>query len=89
MESGVRYQWRLWLPIICLHVHAANLPQPNHPTRPLNGAFFMPKEHHMDKIETVFKKLSAPFEWVVQKARDYPKGFLIVLGVVAVLGFIF
>lgn len=43
----------------------------------------------MDKIETVFKKLSAPFEWVVQKVRDYPKGFLIVLVIVAVLGFIF
>ena len=28
-------------------------------------------------------------ETIVQTVRDYPKGFLIVLGVVAVLGFIF
>ena len=28
-------------------------------------------------------------EFVVQAVRDYPKGFLIVLGVVAVLGVIF
>ena len=31
----------------------------------------------MDKIKAFFAKLSAPFEWVVQKVRDYPKGFLI------------
>lgn len=43
----------------------------------------------MDTITAFFAKLSAPFEWVVQKVRDYPKGFLIVLGVVAVLGVIF
>ena len=43
----------------------------------------------MDKIKAVFTKLSAPFEWVVQKVRDYPKGFLIVLAVVVVLGIIF
>ena len=43
----------------------------------------------MDKIKAVFAKLSGPFEWVVQKVRDYPKGFLIVLVIVAVLGFIF
>ncbi len=28
-------------------------------------------------------------ETIVQTVRDYPKGYLIVLGVVAVLGFIF
>ena len=43
----------------------------------------------MDKISAFFKKLSAPFEWVVQKVRDYPKGFLILAGalilIVAVL----
>lgn len=31
----------------------------------------------MDKITAFFKKLSAPFEWVVQKVRGYPKGFII------------
>lgn len=35
----------------------------------------------MDKNTAFFKKLSAPFEWVVQKVRDYPKGFLILAGV--------
>lgn len=35
----------------------------------------------MDKITAFFKKLSPPFEWVVQKVRDYPKGTLIVAGV--------
>ena len=35
----------------------------------------------MDKNKSVFDKLSAPFEWVVQKVRDYPKGFLILAGV--------
>lgn len=43
----------------------------------------------MDKNSAFFKKLSAPFEWVVQKVRDYPKGFLILAGalilIVAVL----
>lgn len=39
----------------------------------------------MDKIEAVFKKLSAPFEWVVQKVRDYPKGFIILAGVLIVI----
>jgi len=39
----------------------------------------------MDKIKTVFAKLSAPFEWVVQKVRDYPKGFLILAGVLIVI----
>ena len=34
----------------------------------------------MDKNKSVFDKLSAPFEWVVQKVRDYPKGFLILAG---------
>lgn len=38
-----------------------------------------------DKIEAVFAKLSAPFEWVVQKVRDYPKGFLILAGVLIVI----
>ena len=39
----------------------------------------------MDKIKAVFTKLSAPFEWVVQKVRDYPKGFLILAGVLIVI----
>lgn len=39
----------------------------------------------MDKIKAVFAKLSAPFEWVVQKVRDYPKGFLILAGVLIVI----
>lgn len=39
----------------------------------------------MDKIKTVFAKLSAPLEWVVQKVRDYPKGFLILAGVLIVI----
>ena len=39
----------------------------------------------MDKITAFFKKLSAPFEWVVQKVRDYPKGFLILAGVLIVI----
>ena len=39
----------------------------------------------MDKAKAFFAKLSAPFEWVVQKARDYPKGFLILAGVLIVL----
>ena len=38
-----------------------------------------------DKIKAVFAKLSAPFEWVVQKVRDYPKGFLILAGVLIVI----
>lgn len=48
----------------------------------------------MDKIKAVtkaaFAKLSAPFEWVVQKVRDYPKGFLIAWGVsLVVVGLVF
>jgi len=39
----------------------------------------------MDKISAFFKKLSAPFEWVVQKVRDYPKGFLILAGILIVI----
>lgn len=39
----------------------------------------------MDKIKAAFVKLSAPFEWVVQKVRDYPKGFLILAGVLIVI----
>lgn len=39
----------------------------------------------MDKIKAFFAKLSAPFEWVVQKVRDYPKGFLILAGVLIVI----
>ena len=39
----------------------------------------------MDKIKAVFAKLTAPFEWVVQKVRDYPKGFLILAGVLIVI----
>ena len=39
----------------------------------------------MDKITAFFKKLSAPFEWVVQKVRDYPKGFLILACVLIVI----
>lgn len=35
---------------------------------------------------TFLKKVA---DIIVQTVRDYPKGFLIVLGVVAVLGFIF
>ena len=35
----------------------------------------------MDTITAFFAKLSAPFEWVVQKVRNYPKGFLILAGV--------
>ena len=43
----------------------------------------------MDKIKAFFAKLSAPFEWVVQKVRDYPKGFLIVAGVLVVVALVF
>ncbi len=43
----------------------------------------------MDKITAFFKKLSAPFEWVVQKVRDFPKGTLIVAGVLIVVALIF
>lgn len=39
----------------------------------------------MDKIKAVFAKLTAPFEWVVQKVRDYPKGFLILAGVLILI----
>lgn len=39
----------------------------------------------MDKIKSVFSKLSAPFEWAVQKVRDYPKGFLILAGILIVI----
>ncbi len=39
----------------------------------------------MDKIKSVFDKLSAPFEWAVQKVRDYPKGFLILAGILIVI----
>ncbi len=39
----------------------------------------------MDTITAFFAKLSAPFEWVVQKVRDYPKGFLILAGVLIVI----
>lgn len=39
----------------------------------------------MDKNKSVFDKLSAPFEWAVQKVRDYPKGFLILAGVLIVI----
>ena len=39
----------------------------------------------MDKIKSAFDRLSAPFEWVVQKVRDYPKGFLILAGVLVVI----
>lgn len=35
----------------------------------------------MDKVKAFFDHLSAPFEWFVQKVRDYPKGFLILAGV--------
>ena len=42
----------------------------------------------MDKITAFFKKLSAPFEWVVQKVRGYPKGFLILAGMLIVLAWI-
>ena len=42
----------------------------------------------MDKTKAFFAKLSAPFEWVVQKVRDYPKGFLILAGVLIVLAWI-
>jgi len=47
---------------------------------PCAGFFYANKEPSMDKIKAVFAKLSAPFEWVVQKVRDYPKGFLILAG---------
>jgi len=43
--------------------------------------FYANKESSMDTITAFFAKLSAPFEWVVQKVRDYPKGFLILAGV--------
>ena len=39
----------------------------------------------MDKIKAVFAKLSAPFEWVIQKVRDYPKGAIIASIVLIVL----
>lgn len=39
----------------------------------------------MDKIKSAFDRLSAPFEWVVQKVRDYPKGFLILAGILIVI----
>ena len=39
----------------------------------------------MDKNTAFFKKLSAPFEWVVQKVRDYPKGFIILAVVLIVI----
>lgn len=42
----------------------------------------------LDKIKAVFAKLSAPFEWVVQKVRDYPKGFIITSIVLIVLAWI-
>lgn len=34
-------------------------------------------------------RLSARFEWIVQKVRDYPKGFLILSGVMIVLAKVF
>jgi len=43
----------------------------------------------MDKLKAVFAKLSAPFEWVVQKVRDYPKGFLILAGVLILIALVF
>lgn len=42
----------------------------------------------MDKIKAFFAKLSAPFEWVVQKVRDYPKGFIITSIVLIVIAWI-
>lgn len=42
----------------------------------------------MDKITAFFEKLSAPFEWVVQKVRDYPKGFLFLAGVLIAVAWI-
>ena len=38
-----------------------------------------------DKITAFFAKLSAPFEWVVQKVRVYPKGFIILAVVLIVI----
>lgn len=43
----------------------------------------------MDKIKAFFDRLSAPFEWAVQKVREYPKGFLILSGVLIVLAKVF
>ena len=52
---------------------------------PPGGFFYANKEPSMDKIKAFFAKLSAPFEWVVQKVRDFPKGFLILAGVLIVI----
>ena len=49
------------------------------------GFFYANKEPSMDKITAFFAKLSAPFEWVVQKVRNYPKGAIIASIVLIVL----